>query len=193
MLRAAPSAPSRTEASADAARSRAASCRTDRARAGAPDDRASQSANANIPFRRSTHRARAPRRGATITSVSRAGRESVAPGLELGAQLAEVVDLAVEDELDRARSRSQIGWLPDSRSMIESRRNPSPTADAVAVLDDEESLVVGAAVAQSAASSAPARRDRPARRRPPRRSRTCGDGRYESGACSSKLRRSRTR
>ena len=88
----------------------------------------SQSANANMPFSRSTQRG-----AALLVEVDDhlgvgVRREAVAARLELRAQLAEVVDLAVEDDAAPMPSSFAIGWSPASRSMIESRRKPRPTA-----------------------------------------------------------------
>ena len=54
-----------------------------------------------------------------------AGRETVAAAHQFLAQLAKVVDLAVEYQLDRA-ILIVIGWSPPATSMIASRRIASP-------------------------------------------------------------------
>ncbi len=81
----------------------AASCRAGRGRARAAARRSSQTAKANMPSSRraSSHRRRRPRPGARCTSVSPCGAELVPSRAQLVAQLAEVVDLAVEDDRDR--------------------------------------------------------------------------------------------
>ena len=83
---------------------------------------------ANMPRSRSNDAVGPTARSAwTMTSVSVVVAEAVAARLELGAQLAEVVDLAVEDHLQTRRPRCAIGWCPPARSMMLRRRMPSPT------------------------------------------------------------------
>ena len=64
----------------------------------------------------------------TITSVSDWVAEPCGPAPRARcAELAEVVDLAVEDDPDASRPRWSIGWSPPARSMIARRRWPRPT------------------------------------------------------------------
>ena len=146
-----------------------------------------------MPFRRSTQ----PVSALLVQVHDHLGvgvrREAMPARFELGAQLGEVVDLAVEHDLHASRPRSPIGWLPDSRSMIDEPAEAQTDSHAVFVLAGEEALVVGPAVAQGAASSDAAPRGRPGSRAdhsadPAHRE----VRRYESGACSSKFVRSRT-
>ena len=66
-------------------------------------------------------------KAASITSVSEWPRKAWPQRLELPAQLGEVVDLAIEDDVERPSS-DRIGWWPRAeRSRIESRRCPSAT------------------------------------------------------------------
>ena len=114
-------------------------------------------------------RARAPalERGEHDLGV-RARAERVARALELGAQLAEVVDLAVEDE--RAGRRRRIGWWPAAVvSCTASRRMPSAQPGA-----GPTPLASGPRCSRHAAIASARRGARPAPRVRPgcRRSRT---------------------
>ncbi len=79
-----------------------ASCRRDRARASDCSVRVSQIANANMPSRSSMARSPCSSKRCTITSESPFAAELMPARDETVADLAVVVDLAVEDQLDRS-------------------------------------------------------------------------------------------
>ena len=102
----------------------------------------SQIANANIP-RSCRHAAGAlgPRRAATMTSVSRCVLNVWPSRSSSLAQLEEVVDLAVEDDDQTSRPRSQMGWWPVGE--VDDRQPAHGQADGTL---DVDALVVGPAV-----------------------------------------------
>ena len=91
----------------------------------------------------------------TMTSVSLLGVEDVAERLQLGDQLLEVVDLAVEDDARRVPSSLNSGCWPVARSMIDSRRWPKPDAGL-----DVQAAFVGAAMVLRFVHALQAPRDR---------------------------------
>ena len=103
-------------------------------------------------------------------------REPMTLPLELDAQLAVVVDLAVEHEPNRAvLVRDRLV----SRLEIDDREPPETEAerDPVVVLLDVQSLVVRVRDGEGRSSSGRAGRDRPDRGRRSRKSRTWSEGR----------------
>ena len=71
-----------------------------------------------------------------MTSVSHRGRESMAVALKLAAELAEVVDLAVEDDADRAvlvRDRRIAVLEVDDREPVLANRAPTVYEDALSI------------------------------------------------------------
>ena len=99
------------ESPADVARSRAASRRTGRRRASATARVSSQIANANIPLKRSSAPSPHSAQACRSTSVSPSVRNAWPAPAQLVAQLAVVVDLAVEDEVQRAEVHRLVGAL----------------------------------------------------------------------------------
>ena len=102
------------------------------------------------------------------------------------AQLAIVVDLAVEDDARPCRPRSPSAGRPPSRSMIERRRKPRPTP---ARRGSPRRPARGAAGCPSSCATLPDREDGRRRRTRCRRCRTCcsavradGDRRLHRGA-----------
>ena len=167
----------RERAVREASSRRAASCRRGRGRARVARARASQSASANMPGRRSTNSSRALRRGAARPACRRC-RGRRARGGELGAQLAEVVELAVEDGDD-------VAGLVRHRlaARLEVDHPQAPVAERAAA-EGVDGALVGAAMDERCVHAGDERRDRPSRTLlEVRRCRTSSSKRYAVVSC----------